>query len=56
MLVELDLLIVLALRSGIGWRWAFDLLLTAISATFVVRSYQAARDSRRLASTGAPAT
>jgi len=56
MFLELDLLILAGLRSGISWRWAVDVLLTAIFGTFVLRSYQAARDSRRLASAGAAAT
>src|ERR1700682_1811603 len=33
-----------AMTAGIGRRWTFDFLLAVMFATFVLRSYQAARD------------
>lgn len=46
MFIRLDLLLLIAITDGIDRQWAIDLGLTVIFASFVVRSYQAARDSR----------
>jgi hypothetical protein len=46
--VNLDILLFSAFSRQIDRRWFFDLALRIIFATFVVRSYQAARDSQLL--------
>jgi hypothetical protein len=46
-IIELDLLLLAAI-GGIDRRWVIDFLLNLFFLTFVVRSYQAARDSRSI--------
>jgi hypothetical protein len=46
MFVKLDFLVLAAIGRGIDRRWIFDVVLNLVFPTAVVRSYQAARDSR----------
>jgi hypothetical protein len=46
--IKLDLLLISAFTSGIDRAWAIDVALNLLFFTFVVRSYQAARDSQSL--------
>jgi len=46
--IKLDFLRIRALAAGIDRPWAIDLALNLLFATFVVRAYQAAHDSRSL--------
>ena len=48
MFISLDILVLAAVAGGIDRAWAIDLVLNLVFMTFVVRSYQAARDSRHL--------
>jgi hypothetical protein len=53
--LEFAFLVWSAITAGVSGRWAVDLFLNLVFARFVVRSYQAAHDSRSLRESTAPA-
>lgn len=48
MFLRLDLLAIAAWTGGISRNWIIELLLNLVFASYVLRSYQAARDSQKL--------